>query len=53
MVKFKVFIKTMMFFVVVTAMSFVWYGYTLDGKQRAEAAVPSLPDLNIIIIKCL
>lgn len=46
MVKFKVFIKTMMFVVVVTAMSFVWYGYTLDGKQRAEAAVPSLPDFK-------
>lgn len=35
-----------MFVVVVTAMSFVWYGYTLDGKQRAEAAVPSLPDFK-------
>jgi len=46
MVKFKVFIKTMMFVVVVTAMSFVWYGYTLDGKQRAEAAVPSLPNFE-------
>ena len=46
MVKFKVFIKTMMFVVVVTAMSFVWYGYTLDGKQRAEAAIPSLPDFE-------
>ena len=46
MVKFKVFIKTMMFVVVVTTMSFVWYGYTLDGKQRAEAAVPSLPDFE-------
>ena len=46
MVKFKVFIITMMFVVVVTGMSFVWYGYTLDGKQRAEAAVPSLPDFE-------
>ena len=35
-----------MFVVVVTAMSFVWYGYTLDGKQRAEAAVPSLPNFE-------
>ena len=46
MVKFKVFIKTMMFVVIVTAMSFAWYGYTLAGKQRAEAAVPSLPDFE-------
>src|SRR6056300_1314341 len=46
MVKFKVFIKTMMFVVIVTAMSFAWYGYTLNGKQRAEAAIPSLPDFE-------
>lgn len=46
MVKFKVFIKTMMFVVVVTAMSFVWYGYLLDGKQRAEASIPSLPNFE-------
>jgi uncharacterized FlgJ-related protein len=46
MVKFKVFIKTMMFVAVVTAMSFVWYGYLLDGKQRAEASIPSLPNFE-------
>lgn len=46
MVKFKVFIKTMMFVVVVTAMSFVWFGYLLDGKQRAEASIPSLPNFE-------
>jgi len=46
MVKFKVFIKTMMFVVVVTAMSFVWYGYTLDGNIRASEAVPSKPNFE-------
>jgi len=46
MEKFKVFIKTMMFVVVVTAMSFVWYGYILDGNIRASETVPSKPNFE-------
>ena len=46
MVKFKVFIKTMMFVAVITALSFIWYGYTLDGNIRASEAVPSKPNFE-------
>ena len=46
MVKFKVFFKTIAFVTVVLFSILVWYGYTFDGKQRAEASVPSLPNFE-------
>ncbi len=46
MVKFKVFFRTVAFIVVVLFSTLVWYGYTFDGKQKAEASVPTLPNFE-------
>ena len=46
MVKFKIFFKTVAFIVVVLFSTLVWYGYTFDGKQKAEASVPTLPNFE-------
>src|SRR5210317_1953098 len=46
MVKFKVFFRTIALITVMLFSIFIWYGYTLDSKQRVEAAVPSLPDFE-------
>src|SRR5210317_237824 len=46
MVKFKVFFRTTALITVMLFSIFIWYGYTLDSKQRVEAAVPSLPDFE-------
>ena len=46
MIKFKVFFRTIALITVMLFSIFIWYGYTLDSKQRVEAAVPSLPDFE-------
>lgn len=46
MVKFKVFFRTVAFIAVVLFSTLVWYGYTFDGKQKAEASVPTLPNFE-------
>ena len=46
MVKFKVFFRTVAFIAVVLFSTLVWYGYTFDGKQKAEASVPILPNFE-------
>jgi len=46
MVKFKVFFRTVAFIAIVLFSTLVWYGYTFDGKQKAEASVPTLPNFE-------
>ena len=46
MANFKIVVRTLMAVVVITFCATTFYYYTEQGKARAEALIPTLPDFE-------